>query len=57
MPFSKYDPHRPLEEEDDASSPEARRRAMLLKYGWWITIVYTAVGFVFLGLFWLGVFP
>ncbi len=30
---------------------------MLLKYGWWITIVYTAVGFVFLGLFWLGVFP
>lgn len=57
MPFSKYDPHRPSEEDEDFSSPEAKRRALLLKYGWWITIAYTAVGFVFLGLFWLGVFP
>lgn len=58
MPFSKYDPHRPDDgDEEGWSSPQARRRALLLKYGWWITIAYTAVGFVFVGLFLLGVFP
>ncbi len=59
MAFSKFDPHRPDDGPHgmDAANPQAERRAKLLKYGWWITIVYTAIGFLFLGLFWLGRFP
>ena len=54
VPFSKYDPHRPDDGDDGlrASTPAARRRALLLKYGWWVTAVYTAVGFAFLFVFW-----
>jgi hypothetical protein len=43
--FSKFDPHRP--EVAEPHGPGARR-AMLLKYGWWITMVYTALGFGFI---------
>ena len=41
MPFSKFDPDRPAEDDE----PEGTPRTWLLKYGWWITLVYTAFGF------------
>jgi hypothetical protein len=41
--FNKFDPHRP--DEPTPMDPSARRRALLLKYGWWVTVVYTALGF------------
>ncbi len=52
--FSKFDPHRPDEggHDLDASSESAARRAKLLKYGWWISVVYTAMGFGFIA-YWL----
>lgn len=53
MPFSKFDPHKPEEDEGHGmSSDGAHRRAMVLKYGWWISMVYTAVGFGFIA-YWL----
>jgi hypothetical protein len=50
MAFNKFDPHAE-EDADEGLSPQALRRARLLKYGWWITMVYTAMGFLFLGVF------
>ncbi len=57
MAFSKYDPHRPEVKTTDARSESAARRAWILKVVTWVTFVYTAVGFGFLALFWLGLFP
>lgn len=49
MAFSKYEPHRPDEDEDDGfDSDSARRRALFLKWGWWISMIYTAIGFGFI---------
>lgn len=48
MAFSKFDPHR-VEEERGRQAGD--RRALLLKYGWAITTVYTAFGFVMIGYF------
>ncbi len=49
MAFNKFDPHRP--EEEPKVGP-AERRAMVLKYGWWISVVYTAIGFGFIA-YWM----
>ena len=46
MAFSKFDPHRP--QEDDAlaaSTPGAARKARFLKWANWIVLLYTALGF------------
>jgi hypothetical protein len=51
--FSKFDPYRPEEGGHDASSDGAHRRSQLLKYGWWISVVYTLVGFGFIA-YWMG---
>ncbi len=51
MAFNKFEPHREEEEGHGASSDTAHRRAMLLKYGWWISLIYTAFGFVMIGYF------
>jgi hypothetical protein len=53
--FSKFDPHRPAPRGPalEARNPSAARRARLLKIGWLITLVYTAIGFAFLTVFWL----
>ena len=42
MPFSKFDPHRP-----EARQPRTtgERRALLLQWGWRITLAYTMLGF------------
>ncbi len=52
MAFNKFDPTKPEEEGHDASSDTAHRRAMMLKYGWWISVVYTAIGFGFIA-YWI----
>ncbi len=57
MPFSKFEPHREAEVEPQARNATAARRAKLLKIGSWLTLIYTAIGFLFMGLFWLGLFP
>lgn len=51
MAFSKFDPDRP-EKPDRLDA--AGRRALLLKYGWAITSIYTAFGFLMIAyfLFW-----
>lgn len=49
MAFSKFDPHRAEERE---ASTSGDRRAMVLKWGWWISVVYTAIGFGFI-VYWL----
>ncbi len=50
MAFNKFDPHRPEEDKPRgwANLSSAERRALLLKYGWWISVGYTAMGFGFI---------
>ncbi len=48
MAFSKFDPHRP---EQEPEQDGAARRALLLKYGWAITTIYTTFGFVMIAYF------
>ena len=46
MPFSKFDPDRPVEKDAlAASTPGAARKAGFLKWANWIVLVYTAIGF------------
>lgn len=46
VPFSKFEPNRPLEDDAlGASTPAAARRARLLKWANWIVLAYTALGF------------
>ena len=52
MPFSKYDPHRPVEETPEASDPSAARRVWILRWAWRIAWGYTVLGFAFL-LWWI----
>ncbi len=53
--FSKFDPHAPQadEDEEEFSSEGARRRALLLRWGWAISMIYTAIGFGFI-LYWIA---
>lgn len=44
MAFSKYDPHKPEVKETD------NRRARMLKVGGWISLIYTLIGFLFIGI-------
>lgn len=55
--FSKFDPHRPEEGEREGHNDSADRRARILRYAWWVTVAYTALGFVFLAVFWRFGFP
>lgn len=52
--FNKFDPYREEPEQDGlkASSGGARRRALLLKYGWWLSTAYVVLGFGFI-LYWI----
>jgi hypothetical protein len=43
--FSKFDPNRPVDEPGGAANPTAARRARILKWANWITLLYTVVGF------------
>ncbi len=54
MAFSKFDPHRPEPEPARglAGKTSAERRALVLKYGWLISVIYTAVGFGFI-VYWM----
>ncbi len=52
MAFNKFDPHRPETEGHDASSDSAHRRSQVLKYAWWISMAYTAMGFGFIA-YWI----
>ena len=46
VPFSKFESHRPPEEDPlAASTPGAARRARLLKWANWVVLLYTALGF------------
>ncbi len=55
MAFSKFDPHRPEPEERafNATSDEAARRALILKYAWIVAWGYTVIGFGFIA-YWLA---
>lgn len=46
MAFNKFDP----ETDVDTTDPVAERRAWLLKVATWVTLGYTIIGFVFIGL-------
>jgi hypothetical protein len=50
--FSKFDPYRAEAPAQEGTTPAATRRARILRYAWWVTAAYTAMGFVFLVLFW-----
>ena len=52
MPFSKFEPDRPFEEEPEAKDPSARRRVLVLRWAQWVAAVYTAIGFGFMA-YWL----
>lgn len=55
MPFSKFDPHRPPDPGEDPmqpATPAAGRRARLLRWGTWITLAMTALGYGFIA-YWL----
>lgn len=52
MAFSKFEPHRAVE-ESDFESASAARRAWLLTWGWRISAVYTAIGFGF-SVYWIA---
>ncbi len=44
MAFNKFEPHAPDVEEPEI--PEhVRGKVWLLRWGWWITMAYTAMGF------------
>lgn len=51
MAFNKFEPHKEDDEGLGAVNEQAERRAMILKYGWWISLIYTAFGFVMIGYF------
>ena len=48
MAFSKFEP---LRAQKSNENPVALRRAKILKYASWISLVYTLIGFVFIGVF------
>jgi len=53
VPFSKFEPHREVEEPADAAStPAAARRARVLKWANWIVLGYMLLGFGFI-VYWL----
>lgn len=52
MPFSKYDPHRPLEEEREATTESGQRRVWALRWGWRISQAMWAIGAILI-LYWI----
>ncbi|MGB1585569.1 MAG: hypothetical protein ACPHID_00800 [Thermoplasmatota archaeon] len=48
MAFSKFDPHKPEEEPEPTVGD---RRALILQWGWKITLIYTLFGFAMIGYF------
>jgi hypothetical protein len=51
--FSKYDPNRPVDEPGKATTPGGARRALILRWVNWITLLYTALGFGFI-VYWIA---
>lgn len=51
MAFNKFDPYAESSKEGRSA---AERRALLLKYGWWVAMAYTAIGFGFIVYWVLG---
>jgi hypothetical protein len=45
VPFSKYEPNRPVEPRPEGTTPSAIRRIRILKWANWIVLLYTALGF------------
>jgi hypothetical protein len=45
VPFSKFDPLRPVEKASEGTTASATRRAKILRWANWIVAVYTALGF------------
>ncbi|HUR62508.1 MAG TPA: hypothetical protein VM286_09125 [Candidatus Thermoplasmatota archaeon] len=52
MPFSKFEPNRPIEARPEGTSPSAVRRSRILRWVTWVAWAYTAVGFGFIA-YWL----
>jgi hypothetical protein len=52
VPWSKFDPDAAPAEPEGSLDTSAKRRALVLKYAWWVTVVYTALGFGFIA-YWL----
>jgi hypothetical protein len=53
VPFSKFDPNRPVEVTPEASTPSAARRMRILRWVNWIVLAYTALGFGLI-VYWLA---
>ncbi len=52
LPFSKFDPNRPVEDSPEAKTPSGARRILILRWVVWIVYAYTALGFGFI-MYWL----
>ena len=53
MPFSKFEPNRPVEPEREGSTPEAHRRAQVLRWGNRILFAMTVLGFALMA-YWIS---
>jgi hypothetical protein len=53
VPFSKFDPNRPVEATPEASTPSGARRIRILRWVNWIVLAYTALGFGLI-VYWLA---
>ena len=50
--FSKFDPQRPTTKGEEGSTPAATRRARVLRWGNWILMGMTVLGFVLMA-YWI----
>lgn len=53
MPFSKFDPNRPAEAEREGTTASADRRAKVLRWGNWVLLFMTLLGFMLMA-FWIS---
>ncbi|MES2154091.1 MAG: hypothetical protein V4510_03060 [bacterium] len=53
MPFSKFDPNRPVERSPEASTPAGARRILVLRWVNPLVFAYTALGFGFI-VYWMA---
>lgn len=53
MPFSKFEPNRPAEREREGTTPQADRRAKLLRWGNWVLLFMVVLGFMLMA-YWMS---
>ncbi|MGB0653364.1 MAG: hypothetical protein ACPGQL_09210 [Thermoplasmatota archaeon] len=57
MAFSKYDPHKPEPQRPGIGDDTARRRALILRWGWLVSLIYLGIGYVVIALVLSGRWP